>query len=69
MMTEAEMALKAVELDLRLKELEIENKEYEKAHRPGVLKLALTNPVVMAAIIAGLASRLLKKSVASAGAA
>lgn len=40
-------------LDRRLKQLEIENKEYEQQHRPSPQFSILTNPAVVAAIIAG----------------
>jgi hypothetical protein len=50
------LTLKARELDLRLKELEIDNKEYDQRHRPGALHASLTSPAVIAAIIAGWAT-------------
>jgi hypothetical protein len=48
--------LKAKELDLRLKELEIQNKEYDQRHRPGAFRSSLTSPAVIAAIVAGWAT-------------
>jgi len=43
-------------LDLRLKELEIRNKEYEANHRPSAFRSGLANPAVIAAAIAAWAS-------------
>jgi hypothetical protein len=50
------LALKARELDLRLKELEIDNKEYDQRHRPSAFRSSLTSPAVIAAIVAGWAT-------------
>jgi hypothetical protein len=49
---EAVLMLKARELDIRLKELEIESKEYNQKNRPSLFKTGLTNPAVIAAAIA-----------------
>jgi hypothetical protein len=43
-------------LDLKLKELEIANKEYEQTHRPGFLRSSVSNPAVIGAAIAAWAS-------------
>jgi hypothetical protein len=47
------LALKAKELDLRLKELEKENVQ---RRRPGAFRSSVSNPVVIAAIVAGWAT-------------
>jgi predicted fused transcriptional regulator/phosphomethylpyrimidine kinase len=43
-------------LDLRLKEIEVANKEYEQKHRPNAYKSLITNPAVIAAAIAAWAT-------------
>jgi hypothetical protein len=48
-----ELAAKERVLDLRLKELEVADKEYEQKHRPSRLFSVAGNPAVIAAMIAG----------------
>jgi hypothetical protein len=47
---------KEKELDLRIKELEISQKEYEQTHRPSAFKAGLTSPATIAAMIAAWAT-------------
>jgi hypothetical protein len=54
--TNDEMSLREKSLDIRLKELEIASKEYERNHKPSKWVSATTNPVIVAAIIAALTS-------------
>lgn len=46
------MTTKETELAIKLKELEIADKEYEQKHRPSRLFSTVTNPAVIAAMIA-----------------
>jgi hypothetical protein len=55
-MTSVEMAAKEKILDLRLKELEVANKEYQHKHRPSREFSTWTNPGVIAAMIAAWAT-------------
>jgi hypothetical protein len=50
------LEMKTKELNLRLRELDIQNKEYEAGHRPSTFRITLTNPAVIAAAIAAWAS-------------
>jgi hypothetical protein len=53
---DARLTQKGKELDLRLKELEIQRKEDEQRHRLGTLRSSLARPIAIAAMIAGWAS-------------
>ena len=55
-MSSAEIAAREKILDLRLKELEISNKEYQQKHRPSKEFSTWTNPGVIAAMIAAWAT-------------
>jgi hypothetical protein len=53
---DVELAKREKEINLRLKELELAKKEYEQKHRQSGLRSVVSNPAIMAALIAAWAS-------------